>query len=259
MQLKKRFGQHFLHDATIINAIVRSFAPGTDEHIIEIGPGAGAITGPLIAAGARITAVEFDRDMVALLKRKFSDINRLQVIQADILKTEVSALSNGVPIRIIGNLPYNISTPILFHLLKQLPAIHSMYFMLQKEVVDRVAASPGGKDYGRPSVIIQRLCETEADIVIHPDAFKPPPRVMSAMLRLHPREVPVGGELDAVAFERVVARAFSQRRKTLRNTLKKMAGPELIERAGIEPSQRAETVSVAAFARLTREIILNPQ
>jgi 16S rRNA (adenine1518-N6/adenine1519-N6)-dimethyltransferase len=247
---KKRFGQHFLTDIGIINGISAAFGVPKSSHIIEIGPGTGALTKPLLAAGLRVTAIEFDRDMVARLEKSFHDNNQFSVLQQDILKTQLNDLDLQVPVHIIGNLPYNISSAILFHLLAQIGDIASMYFMLQKEVVDRICAGPGGRNYGRPSVMIQRLCEVESDIIIPPQAFEPPPKVVSAMLRLRPRSEPVGGVVDEAIFGRLVSRAFSQRRKTLRNTLAGMVDTTQLAQVGIDSGWRAEVVSVEQFVHL---------
>jgi 16S rRNA (adenine1518-N6/adenine1519-N6)-dimethyltransferase len=251
---KKRFGQHFLTDQSIVNAIVRRFNAAAGEHVIEIGPGPGALTGPLLKAGARVTAVELDRDMQDLLERKFAEQENFTLVSADVLKTDIAGIAAGRAIRIIGNLPYNITSPIIFHLLECLDAIGEMYFMMQKEVAERISAAPGNRSYGKPSVMVQRRCECEMDLVIPPEAFRPPPRVMSAMLRLRPRVSPLGGELDDALLERLVSAAFAKRRKTLRNALREFAPSEAMERVGIDPTWRAENVDVEGYARLAREI-----
>ena len=247
---KKRFGQHFLNDATIIESIVRSLGAQRDEAIIEIGPGTGALTKQLINSGLNITALEIDRDLIAHLNKTFAKFENFTVIEQNILKANISDLNIDRPVKIIGNLPYNISSPIIFHLLSQLPFIEEMYFMLQREVVDRICASPGNKQYGRPSVVIQRLCQVQSELVIPPEAFSPPPRIMSAMVRLRPLKKPLGSHLDAKTFEKLVATAFSQRRKTLRNTLGKLIDSEAFNAAGVDPSRRAETLSVEEFVSL---------
>ncbi|KAA3619194.1 MAG: 16S rRNA (adenine(1518)-N(6)/adenine(1519)-N(6))-dimethyltransferase RsmA [Proteobacteria bacterium] len=251
---KKRFGQHFLTDQSVIRAIVRRFAPIADSAVMEIGPGAGAITGPLLDAGVRLTAVELDRDMADLLAQRFAGRARFSLVRADAMRMDVAGLAAGGTARVVGNLPYNVATAILFHLLESLEHVEDMYFMVQKEVAERLAAAPGNRDYGKPSVFIQRLCEVEIDMLIPPTAFKPPPRVMSAMIRLRPLEAPIGGEIDISLLKGVVSAAFAQRRKTLRNALKRYAAPETLERVGIDPVRRAETVSVEEYVRLTREL-----
>ena len=251
---KKRFGQHFLVDQSIINAIIRRFGAGAGTPVIEIGPGAGALTGPLLDAGVELTAVEIDRDMQAILLECFGDRANFTLAAEDILTVDFASLTAGRIVRVIGNLPYNITSPIIFRLIDNLPRIGDMYFMVQKEVAERIAAAPGSRDYGKPSVMVQRLCETGIDLAIPPIAFRPPPRVMSAMLRLRPRAAPLGGDVDAALFERVVSAAFAQRRKTLRNALKQVAPVEALADADIDPGRRAETVSVEEYARLVRRL-----
>ena len=251
---KKRFGQHFLTDTTVINTILRHFAPRAGAPVMEIGPGVGALTGPLLDAGVRLMAVELDRDMQALLGERYGSRENFKLICGDILYTDIEALTAGAPLRVIGNLPYNITTPIIFHLLDSLTFVEDMYFMVQKEVTERLAAPPGGRSFGRPSVMVQRLCDVEMDFIIPPTAFDPPPRVMSAMLRLRPRAKPLGGEVDTSLFNRVVGTAFAQRRKTLRNALKPLVSSEILELVHIDPMQRAETVDVEGYVRLVREM-----
>jgi 16S rRNA (adenine1518-N6/adenine1519-N6)-dimethyltransferase len=250
---KKRFGQHFLVDQGIIEAIVRHFAPRRGERLVEIGPGAGAITGALLERGVRLIAVEIDRDMQALLIERFAPNPDFTLVPGDILSTPIDLLTAGESIRVIGNLPYNIATQILFHLLGDVRHIEEMYFMVQREVAERLAAPPGSRTYGRPSVMLQRLCRIETDMSIPPQAFRPPPKVVSAMLRLRPRAQPLGGEVDEALFHNIVRAAFVMRRKTLRNALRQWVSPAAFEQAGIDPVRRAETLSVEDFARLTRE------
>lgn len=250
---KKRFGQHFLHDPSVIDAIVRGFAAPPGAAVVEIGPGAGAITGALLDRDLRLAAVEIDRDMHVLLEQRFGAHGNFRLVAADILDTDIAALYPGERIHVIGNLPYNITTPILFHLVTALPAIEDMYFMVQKEVAERLAADAGNRRYGRPSVMLQHLCEVEIGMTIEPGAFRPPPRVTSAMLRLRPRETPLGGPVDVDVLHRLVAAAFAKRRKTLRNALRGEADEALLAAAGIDPGTRAEQVDVAAYVRLARE------
>ena len=250
MEAKKRLGQNFLTDQSAISSILNRFNAQSGEPVVEIGPGRGALTAGLLKSGALLTAVEFDRDMVSILKNRFGTQEHFSIIQADILKITLSDCHSAGPVRVIGNLPYNISSPILFHLLNQIDSVKDMYFMLQKEVVERIVADPGNRDYGRPSIMLQRSFETTMDVVIEPESFTPPPKVRSAMLRLVPRQQPIGGRIDVKLFERVVTQAFSQRRKTLRNTLKGLATSEQMESVGIDPGQRAESVDVAGFTRL---------
>ncbi|GJL82442.1 MAG: ribosomal RNA small subunit methyltransferase A [marine bacterium B5-7] len=253
---KKRLGQHFLNDEGVIRSIIQRFALRPDSRVVEIGPGTGAITASLLDAGVHLTAVEFDRDMHVVLKQRFAGNPRFELIEDDILNTSITALAADGRLRIIGNLPYNIASAIVFHLLDSLDVIDDMYLMLQKEVADRIASTPGGRTYGKPSVLIQRYCTAEVDFLIPPTAFTPPPRVMSAMLRLRPRDQPLGGVIDGQRLNRIVSAAFAKRRKTLRNALKELAGPSAFERAEIDPARRAETLSVEDFVRLTRAIEL---
>ncbi|MFT5111516.1 MAG: 16S rRNA (adenine1518-N6/adenine1519-N6)-dimethyltransferase [Parasphingorhabdus sp.] len=249
---KKSLGQNFLTDSVAVHRIVRSFDAKVGQQIIEIGPGRGALTSALIASSANVIAVEFDRDMVAVLEQKYSAATNFSLLQGDILRTQIDDCFPAGPVRIIGNLPYNISSPILFHLLDQKNRMSDCYFMLQREVVERIVASPGNKQYGRPSVVLQRSFEVSTDISISPESFTPPPKVHSAMLRMIPRATPLGGDLDEKQFRRLTTAAFSQRRKTLRNTLKGLLSKEQIESAGIDPGARAETLDVLGFAALTR-------
>jgi len=246
---RKRFGQNFLHDERVVYAIVACIAPRADEHLVEIGPGQGALTRLLLPECGRLDAIELDRDLVAYLEKRFADQPKLSLHSADAMTFDFSALSRGEPLRVIGNLPYNISTPLLFHLFEQSACIQDMHFMLQKEVVDRLCAEPGGKDYGRLGVMAQYYCSMEPLLEVGPESFTPQPKVDSAVVRLvpHPRrpvDVPPG------ILGRVVAAAFSQRRKTLRNALGLLLSAAEIEHAGVDPGARAETLGLADFARL---------
>ena len=251
---RKRFGQHFLHDRGIVQHILDAFDPQPDETPVEIGPGPGALTRPLLERCARLHVVELDRDLAAQLRTGFAP-ERLVVHEADALKFDFGALTKpGGKIRLIGNLPYNISTPLLFHLLDQERYIHDMLFMLQKEVVDRMAAPPGGKDYGRLSVMIQWRLRVEKLFNVRPGAFTPPPKVDSSVVRLTPHAAPPIQVRDADAFARVVKAAFAQRRKTLRNNLKGLMTAEILESLGIDPQRRAETLTLAEFAALANAL-----
>ncbi|MGA9421996.1 MAG: 16S rRNA (adenine(1518)-N(6)/adenine(1519)-N(6))-dimethyltransferase RsmA, partial [Rhodanobacteraceae bacterium] len=183
---RKRFGQHFLHDQAVIQRIVQAIAPRAGERVIEIGPGDGAITWPLLAALGRLTVIEFDRDLVPRLRTAAAGRGELDIIQADALRVDFATLGSAGELRLVGNLPYNISTPILFHCIEAIDAIRDMHFMLQKEVVERMAAAPGSKVYGRLSVMLQLACRVESLIHVPPEAFRPPPRVDSALARLTP-------------------------------------------------------------------------
>ncbi|HEC12549.1 MAG TPA: 16S rRNA (adenine(1518)-N(6)/adenine(1519)-N(6))-dimethyltransferase RsmA [Acidiferrobacteraceae bacterium] len=252
---RKRFGQHFLHEQHVVDRIIRSLHPRPGEHIVEIGPGLGALTGDLLAVTDTLQAIELDRDLVVQLKERFDEPERLIIHQADALKFDFCSLSpSPQKVRLIGNLPYNISTPLIFHVLEQSHCIQDMYFMLQKEVVDRMAAPPGGKDYGRLSVMVQWRCEVEKLFEVGPGAFTPPPKVQSAVVRLAPYAISPLDVNDPKIFSRLVQQAFSQRRKSLRNTLKGMLSAQDLEAVGIDPRARAETLSVEEFARLSNMV-----
>ncbi|WP_340123866.1 16S rRNA (adenine(1518)-N(6)/adenine(1519)-N(6))-dimethyltransferase RsmA [Methylobacter svalbardensis] len=249
---RKRFGQNFLHDHNIIYNIISSIQAIPDQHWVEIGPGQGALTEPLLNEKVRLDVVELDRDLVVLLREKFKHYPKLQIHSADALKFDFSALADeGKKLRIIGNLPYNISTPLMFHLLDNAYCIEDMHFMLQKEVVDRICASPGSKKYGRLSVMMQYFCETEMLFEVPPESFDPAPQVMSAIVRLVPHLQPPVVVNDMAKLNRVVTQAFSQRRKTLRNSLKKLIAEEEIVALGIDPILRAESITLAEFASLS--------
>jgi 16S rRNA (adenine1518-N6/adenine1519-N6)-dimethyltransferase len=249
---RKRFGQHFLADATVIADIVSAVRPRPADALVEIGPGLGALTRPLLDRGADLTVIELDRDLAARWRAAGGGP---RVIEADVLKVDFAALSNergpGRVLRVVGNLPYNISSPILFHLLGVADRIIDQHFMLQKEVVDRMVASPGGKDYGRLSVMLQWRYRMESLFDVPPEAFEPPPRVWSAVVRMVPHDEATG--IDAVLLEEVVKVAFSQRRKLLRHTL----GRWLDARAastGFDLQRRAEEVPVADYLGLVRQL-----
>jgi 16S rRNA (adenine1518-N6/adenine1519-N6)-dimethyltransferase len=248
---KKRFGQHFLHDRAIVARIIDAFHPSDTDHVAEIGPGPGVLTRELATRVRRFVAVEVDRDLAAALTQEFADIGSVAIHEADALKFDFCQLcDDGEPLRLIGNLPYNISTPLLFHLFSQLHCVKDMLFMLQKEVVDRLCAVPDNKDYGRLSVMAQVQCRIERCFNVGPGAFQPPPKVDSAIVRLVPHETPPVDIKNAECFRRLVKAAFAQRRKTLRNTLKEFLDAETMEAHGIDPGRRAETLSVAEFATL---------
>jgi 16S rRNA (adenine1518-N6/adenine1519-N6)-dimethyltransferase len=246
---RKRFGQHFLVDDGVTARIVAAVQPRPGETLVEIGPGLGALTQPLLERAGALTVVELDRDLAARLARN----PRLTVIQADALDIDFAALAAaaGTPLRLVGNLPYNISTPLLFRLLGAADRLADLHFMLQKEVVDRMAAEPGGKDYGRLSVMLQWRCHIEALFDVPPTAFDPPPRVESAVVRLVPWPQPAA--VDARRLGELVTVAFSQRRKILRHTL----GRWLAERGfsgAFDEQRRAEEVPVAEYVALARAV-----
>lgn len=248
---RKRFGQHFLVDAATIHHIISAIAPAGDEHIVEIGPGQGALTGALARRAGHLTLVELDRDLVATLQREFVGSDNVTIIGQDALEVDYAQI--GAPLRLVGNLPYNISTPLLFHLASFSAAIEDMHFMLQKEVVDRITAEPGGKTWGRLGVMLALAFDSEHLFDVGPASFDPPPRVDSAVVRLTPRSDPPE-VTDKALLEDVVRRAFSKRRKTLRNALRDIAGPAHFEAADIDATQRAETIGVDRFAALANAI-----
>jgi 16S rRNA (adenine1518-N6/adenine1519-N6)-dimethyltransferase len=253
---RKRFGQNFLIDQQVIDRIVATINPRPDEPLVEIGPGQGALTQPLVALGADLHVIEIDRDLAASLPAQIPGLDPSRIHVGDALKVDLPALLSSPPggraIRVVGNLPYNISTPLLVHLLNFADSIRDMHFMLQQEVVDRLAASPGGRDYGRLSLMCQYHCTVTPLFTVPPGAFRPVPKVESGFLRLVPHERPPVTIPDYPTFERVVAQAFSQRRKTLRNSLKPMMTAEMIESAGIDPTLRAEALGLEDYAALTR-------
>lgn len=251
---KKQFGQHFLHDPGLIRRIVQAIAPRPGDRLVEIGPGEGAITLPLLREHGRITVIELDRDLIPRIQAAAAPLGELTVIHADVLTVDFSALAAGTPLRLVGNLPYNISSPILFHCLEHADAIVDMHFMLQKEVVDRMAAPPGSKVYGRLSVMLQLGCTVEPLLNVPPGAFNPPPKVDSAVVRLVPLAPERRHRADPALVERVVRHAFGQRRKTLSNALSGVATAEQIRAADIDPRERAEQLEPLQFVRLAEVV-----
>lgn len=246
---RKRFGQHFLVDEGIIHAIVGAIDPRPGDLLVEIGPGLGALTRPLLERIPHLHVVELDRDLIARLRKEFPP-ERLTLHEGDALKFDFASLGQGI--RICGNLPYNISSPLLFHLMDCAEAIRDMTFMLQKEVVDRMVAAPSTPAYGRLSVMLQRRFHMEWLLDVPPTAFDPPPKVDSAVVRLIPRAAGSYPVLDEKRFAKIVAAAFSQRRKTLRNTLGKLLGEEAFQATGIDAGLRAENLGVAEFEKLAK-------
>ena len=249
-QPKKSLGQNFLHERVYIERIVQAVDPKPGDRVVEIGPGQGAITLPLLRRHGALTVIEFDRDLVGPLQAMADGVGDLAIIHRDVLQVDFTALAAGTPIKLCGNLPYNISSPILFHALDHAAAIRDMVFMLQKEVVDRMGAGPGSKVYGRLSVMLQAYCQVQPLFVVPPGAFRPPPKVDSAVVRLVPRDPATVGIDDPARFAEVVRAAFGQRRKTLRNALNGVCGPAQFEAAGVSADARAEQIEVAAFVRL---------
>lgn len=241
---RKRFGQNFLVDSQIVTDIVRAIHPSKDDLLVEIGPGLGALTRPLLQSLKHLHVVEIDRDIVERLRREFSE-KKLTVYSADALEFDFAAL--GENLRVVGNLPYNISTPILFHLSKFAADIRDMHFMLQKEVVARMIAAPSTPDYGRLSVMLQCRFEMEQLLIVPPECFDPAPKVESAVVRMVPLSRPPIEASKEKLFAGVVSAAFSQRRKTLRNTLRDYLKPEDYLALEIDSGQRAENLSVAQF------------
>jgi 16S rRNA (adenine1518-N6/adenine1519-N6)-dimethyltransferase len=246
---RKRFGQHFLADTGVIDAIVRSIDPRPGQSLIEIGPGLAALTQPLLERCGRLTVIELDRDLAARLRRR----EGLEVIEADVLTVDFNALADAkpAPLRVVGNLPYNISTPILFHLLDAADRIEDQHFMLQKEVVERMAAAPGGKDYGRLSVMLQWRYAIESILDVPPEAFDPPPRVDSAVVRMLPWPQPA--KVDRALLGEIVTTAFSQRRKLLRHTLGRWLDARGFAGA-FDTQRRAEEVPVDEYLSLAAQM-----
>ena len=251
-QPRKRFGQHFLHDRNVIDSIIRAIDPQEDDRLVEIGPGQGALTFPLLEKCKRLSAIELDRDLIPLLREKATNRGELEVINADILKFDLHDLTNPEPYRIVGNLPYNISTPLMFHLLNSISLIQDMHFMVQKEVAQRIVAVPGNRDYGRLSVMIQYHCQPQYLFDVAPGSFTPPPRVDSAVIRMTPYSEPPVNTGSFQLFSEIVKTAFNQRRKTIANSLKAIVATETFERCGIDSRMRAENLTLQDFASLTR-------
>lgn len=252
---RKRFGQHFLHDVSVLDRIIQAFAPQPDDHVVEIGPGRGVLTRALAPHVACVHALEIDRDLVAALKGNPGLADNVTVYCTDALSFDYCALtSDAHRLRVIGNLPYNISTPLLFHLLEQVHCIEDMCFMLQHEVVERLCAQPRSKAYGRLGVMVQWRCQVEKLLTVKPAAFRPPPKVDSAVVRLRPHaQPPVTVNAEAV-FASVVRAAFVQRRKTLRNALRGLLDGKQMQALDIDPMRRGETLTLAEFAALSNAV-----
>ena len=244
---RKRFGQNFLTDESVIAAIVDVIAPQPRDLLAEIGPGLGALTHPLARALERLHVIEIDRDIIAWLRTEFP-ATRVTVHEGDALEFDFTAL--GAPLRVVGNLPYNISTPLLFHLARHAGAVRDIHAMLQKEVVERMIAAPSTSEYGRLSVMLQYRFEMERILEVPATAFDPVPKVESAVIRLTPYSRLPHPARDETAFGKIVAAAFSQRRKTLRNALKGYFGAADFERLGVDAGLRAQDLGVSDFVRL---------
>jgi len=252
---KKRFGQNFLHDRNMIDKIVRSIAPKENDTIVEIGPGRGAITFPLLASGCRLDAVEIDKDLIPGLYETCPTPEKFHLHHADALTFDFGVIAPSF--RLVGNLPYNISTPLLFHLMTFTSHISDIHVMLQREVVDRIVAKPHSKTYGRLSVMLQYYCDVERLFLIPPGVFDPAPKIDSALLRLTPKKSRPLNAKQEQYLEALVKLAFGQRRKTLRNNLKTILSQEGWKNSSIDAQQRAENLSVEDFVTLTQEIEKN--
>jgi len=256
---RKRFGQNFLHDDYVIGKIVAAIAPKNEQNLVEIGPGLGALTDPVCEEVDRLTVIELDRDLAKRLRQHPFNSEKLNVIEQDAMTMDFCALAKEMPdserkLRVFGNLPYNISTPLMFHLFDHASCIEDMHFMLQKEVVNRLAAGPGSKSYGRLSVMAQYYCHVIPVLNVPPGAFNPPPKVDSAVVKLVPHSVPPVQVESLSTLERVCAQAFNQRRKTIRNSLKDCLSEEEITELGLDPKCRAETLSLTDFATIANAV-----
>lgn len=252
---RKRFGQNFLHDSGVIDRIIRAISPKAGERLLEIGPGQGALTDSLVNSAAQLDVIEIDRDLVQMLTERFALNTNFTLHEGDALKFDFAALKgDGPALRVVGNLPYNISTPLIVHLLTAGNAVADMHFMLQKEVVERLAAQPGGTDWGRLSVMAQYYCHVDQLFIVPPEAFVPRPNVDSAIVRLTPHaSLPHVADDPALLFE-LVKLAFGQRRKTLRNNFKGRVSPETLEALGIDPTRRPQTLTVAEYVTIANRV-----
>jgi len=248
---RKRFGQNFLQDTGMIRKIVRAITPTGKDHLVEIGPGMGAITELLLAENGQLDVIELDRDLIPGLRVKFFNYPEFTIHEADALKFDFAQLrKTDEKLRIVGNLPYNISTPLIFHLLSFQGLIHDMHFMLQKEVVERLAAKPVTGEWGRLSVMAQYYCDIEKLFLVPPECFKPQPKVESAIVRMTPKQQPTHQALDEKILGETLRLAFAQRRKTLRNNMKGYVTAEQLEALNLDPQRRPETLSLEEFVKL---------
>ncbi len=248
---RKRFGQHFLHDSGVVRRIVDHLQLKPEEVLCEIGPGRGALSDCLVETGNPLHLIEIDRDLVPTLIDRYSGNPQVKVHEQDALRLDLGTLNPDSKTVLVGNLPYNISTALLIHLLSQSKQVSRMVFMVQKEVGDRLSAQPRNKSYGRLTVMMSRVFEIISLFDVGPEAFSPPPKVWSSVLLFSPREIPLGPPVNRDDFEALVRQSFAHRRKTLRNTLKGLCSEAVIRKAGIDPSARPETLSPEDFARLT--------
>ncbi|MBT5332232.1 MAG: 16S rRNA (adenine(1518)-N(6)/adenine(1519)-N(6))-dimethyltransferase RsmA [Porticoccaceae bacterium] len=250
---RRRFGQNFLHDVGIISAIGNAIAPAASDHLVEIGPGLGALTAELIGRADKLTLIELDRDLIPRLEQRFADQPNWQIISSDALDIDFTDLAHGGKIRVVGNLPYNISTPLIFHLLEHVSVLKDMHFMLQKEVVQRLTAEPNSGAWGRLAIMVQYFCDAEYLLDVPPSAFDPAPKVDSAVVRLTPRAPSLTAKsLDNL--ELLVKTAFSQRRKTLRNTLKTLFNADQLLGFGIDPGARPENLTLEQYVHLANQL-----
>ncbi len=257
-QAKKRFGQNFLHDQSVIGRIVDAIDPTTGDNLVEIGPGLGALTEPVIERVGDISVVELDRDLAHRLRHHPFIAKNLTIYETDALNFDFASLAKDKPLRIFGNLPYNISTPLIFHLLTFEDCVQDMHFMLQKEVVNRMAASPNSKTFGRLSIMTQYFCQVIPVMEIGPEAFQPPPKVDSAIVRLVPHKTIKYPAKDVKWLARVTREAFNQRRKTIRNSFKKLLNVEQLEALGLNPGLRPENLSLEDYINVANYLTDNP-
>ncbi|MCM2971829.1 MULTISPECIES: 16S rRNA (adenine(1518)-N(6)/adenine(1519)-N(6))-dimethyltransferase RsmA [Larsenimonas] len=255
---RKRFGQNFLRDPGIIDRLVRSIHPVAGDRLVEIGPGQGALTEGLLNGANALDVIELDRDLIPGLKTQFFNYPEFRVHQGDALAFDFRALAAGERLRVVGNLPYNISTPLIFKLLEVHEVVEDMHFMLQKEVVERLAARPGGGQWGRLSILAQYHCQVDHLFDVPPEAFVPRPKVDSAIVRLRPYKTSPFEATDPERLARLVKQAFSQRRKTLRNNLKPLMAGEAIEALEIDPGKRPEALTLDEYIRLTNALPEEP-
>ena len=252
---RKRFGQNFLRDLGIISRIIRAIGPREGDRLVEIGPGQGALTAPLLEATGKLEVIELDRDLIPGLRVQFFNYPEFVIHEGDALKFDFAELKgDGPALRVVGNLPYNISTPLIVHLLSMGSAIADMHFMPQKEAVERLAAEPGSTDWGRLSVMAQYYCQVDHLFIVPPEAFVPRPKVDSAIVRLTPHEhLPHTADDPTLLFE-LVKLAFGQRRKTLRNNLKGRVSADTLEALGIDPARRPQTLTVAEYVAIANQV-----
>ncbi|MDX1587581.1 MAG: 16S rRNA (adenine(1518)-N(6)/adenine(1519)-N(6))-dimethyltransferase RsmA [Oleiphilaceae bacterium] len=257
-QARKRFGQNFLHDAGVIDRIVRAIGPKPDDNLLEIGPGMGALTESLLVNNPSLTVLELDRDLVPGLRTQFFNYPEFTVLQGDALRFDYAELTRDKPLRIVGNLPYNISTPLIFHLLSYADRIHDMHFMLQKEVVQRMAAVPGDSQWGRLAVMTQYQCQVQPLFPVGSGAFRPAPKVDSAIVRLMPYDTPPMPAMDRDLLAKVVRTAFSARRKTLRKALAVLFNDRDWPELGIDPGLRPQNLTLADFVAMADYLYHKP-